>query len=49
VSQTDWHLALVYSSVMFFIASLGWLFINPKRVIVYTPADHEKLKEQGAI
>lgn len=49
VSQTDWHLALVYSSAMFFVASLGWLFINPNRVIVYTPADHDKLKVQGAI
>jgi MFS family permease len=38
-APTRWDLALVYSSVMFFIASLGWLFINPKRVIVYRAED----------
>jgi ACS family glucarate transporter-like MFS transporter len=36
---TRWDLALVYSSTMFFIAALGWLFINPKRVIVYKTDD----------
>lgn len=34
---TRWGLALVYSAAMFFTASIGWLFINPKRVIVYAP------------
>jgi MFS family permease len=32
-----WELALVYSAGMFFTAAAGWAFINPKRVIVYTP------------
>jgi MFS family permease len=34
---TRWGLALVYSAGMFFVAAIGWLFINPKRVIVYAP------------
>lgn len=31
----NWGVALSYSAIMFFIAALGWLFINPRRVIVY--------------
>ena len=46
---TRWDLALVYSAGMFFVASIGWLFINPKRVIVYAPPDHERLRAEGAI
>src|SRR5262249_55882578 len=34
---TRWGLVLVYSAGMFFVAAIGWLFINPKRVIVYAP------------
>lgn len=49
VSKTDWHLALVYSACMFFTAALGWAFINPRRVIVYAPADHEHLQQQGVL
>lgn len=45
----DWHLALVYSAGMFFLASIGWAFINPKKVIVYTPEDHERLQSEGII
>ena len=47
--RDNWMAALYFSSAMFLVAALGWLFINPKRVIVYAPADHEKLREQGAI
>ena len=31
----DWDLALVYSAAMFLTAAVCWLFINPRRVIVY--------------
>ncbi len=34
-----WYLALTFSAIMFFIASLGWAFIDPRRVIVYAPGD----------
>jgi hypothetical protein len=27
---------------MFFIAALSWLFVNPRRVIVYAPDGQEK-------
>jgi ACS family glucarate transporter-like MFS transporter len=49
VSKTNWELALVYSACMFFLASLGWAFINPKRVIVYRPEDHEELRKEGLV
>jgi nitrate/nitrite transporter NarK len=39
----QWELALVYSACMFFGASAGWLFINPKRVVVYLPEDRRRL------
>src|SRR5206468_7186826 len=31
----QWDLALVYSAAMFFTAAVCWLFVNPRRVIVY--------------
>ena len=48
-ATTDWHLALVYSACMFFIASAGWLFINPRRVIVYARDDRQRLRAEGAL
>ena len=47
--KDSWEMALVYSACMFFIASAGWVFINPKRVIVYTPEDRRRLQDEGAI
>lgn len=46
---TQWGWALIYSAAMFFVAAAGWLFINPKRVIVYTAAEHETLRAEGHI
>lgn len=46
---TRWDLALLYSAVMFLIAALGWVFINPRRVIVYSKDDHAKLVHDGVI
>lgn len=45
----DWRLALVFSASVFFMASVCWLFINPRHVIVYGDSDHEKLKAQGVL
>lgn len=47
--QGQWNLALVFSATMFFLACVCWLFINPRRVIVYAKSDHESLKAQGVI
>lgn len=48
-SKTNWELALVYSASMFFLASIGWLFINPRHVVVYRPEDHQTLRDQGIL
>jgi MFS family permease len=41
--KPNWSMSLFYYAVMFFIASVCWLFIDPRRVIVYAPADHQRL------
>jgi ACS family glucarate transporter-like MFS transporter len=45
----QWHWALAYSAGMFFAASLGWAFINPRHVVVYAPRDHKALRVQGVL
>ncbi|MBL8792827.1 MAG: MFS transporter [Planctomycetia bacterium] len=42
-------ISLYYYAAMFIIASLTWLFINPRRVIVYAPADRERLEAEGVL
>ena len=46
-SRNDWGWALGYSAIMFLIAAVGWAFINPRRVIVYSPEDQKALRAQG--
>ncbi len=36
----SWKVSLYFNAAMFFIAALSWLFVNPRRVIVYA-ARHE--------
>jgi len=48
-SGGNWHMALWYSAAMFLTAALLWAFINPRRVIVYTPEDRRRLREEGAL
>ncbi len=44
-----WELALAFSSGMFFTASLGWAFIDPRKVVVYSPADRQTLRAEGVL
>ena len=37
----NWKVSLYFNAAMSFIASLSWLFVNPRRVIVYAAARHE--------
>jgi MFS family permease len=48
-SRGQWDVALVYSAAMFFTAAACWAFINPRRVIVYTPEDHARLRLEGTL
>jgi ACS family glucarate transporter-like MFS transporter len=38
----SWKVSLYFNAAMFFIAALAWLFVNPRRVIVYAPEGKEK-------
>ncbi len=44
-----WELALAFSACAFAGASVCWLFINPRRVVVYAPADRQRLEEMGIL
>lgn len=48
-SQGRWELALAYSAGMFAVAAACWLFINPRHVIVYAPADKQRLQAEGML
>ena len=47
--EMKWDVSLYYYATMFFIASVCWFFINPRRVIVYTPADRNRLQAEGVL
>ncbi len=47
--RPDWKFALVFSAIMFSISSVCWLFINPRKVIVYGKQDREQLRAQGVL
>ena len=45
-----WDLAaLLFSAGMFFLSCVLWLFINPRKVIVYSDADRALLQQQGVL
>ncbi len=39
----EWRVSLYYYSAMFFIASIAWLVVDPRRVIVYSKEDQVRL------
>src|SRR5262245_20356708 len=43
----NWRVSLFYYASMFFVASACWLFINPRRVIVYAAEDRQRLQREG--
>ena len=47
--QTSWKISLYYYGAMFLVASVMWLFVNPRHVIVYSPADAERLRAEGKL
>lgn len=42
-----WKVTLYYAGGMFVLSGLFWLFINPRRVIVYSSADQQRLLAAG--
>jgi len=47
--QPSWKATLYYYAGMFFIAAVSWLFVNPRRVIVYGEADAARLRAEGRL
>src|SRR5262249_53922484 len=47
--EDNWAVALAYSATMFLVSAVCWLFINPRRVIVYTAEDRRRLRAEGAL
>lgn len=45
----NWTAALAFYAAMFGIACGCWLFIDPRRVAVYSRRDRERLEEEGAL
>ncbi len=45
----SWKATLYYYAAMFFIASFAWLFVNPRKVIVYSEVDQQRLRAEGRL
>jgi MFS family permease len=45
----NWSAAIAFYAIMFGIACCCWLFIDPRRVVVYSPQDRERLKAEGEL
>jgi ACS family glucarate transporter-like MFS transporter len=45
----NWSAMIPFYAAMFGIAAVCWLFIEPRRVIVYSPTDQERLKAEGIL
>jgi ACS family glucarate transporter-like MFS transporter len=47
--QPSWKASLYYYAAMFFIAAICWLFVDPRRVIVYSEVDRQRLQAEGRL
>jgi MFS family permease len=45
----DWSAAIAFYAAMFGVACGCWLFIDPRRVVVYAPRDRERLTTEGVL
>jgi hypothetical protein len=48
-AQPNWKAGLYFYAAMFFLASVSWLFVNPRKVIVYSKADQQRLHAEGRL
>src|SRR5712692_8693806 len=44
----SWRISLYYNAAMFFIASVSWLFVDPRKVIVYSKEDQQQRAEASS-
>jgi hypothetical protein len=45
----NWKVSLYYYAAMFFIAAVCFVFVDPRRTVVYSTADRLRLEAEGAL
>ncbi|MCI0377561.1 MAG: MFS transporter [Gemmataceae bacterium] len=48
-ADAKYAISLVFYGIMFLIAAVCWFFIDPRKVIVYAPADEKRLRADGVL
>ena len=44
----NWNFSLYYYAAMFFIAAVCFVFVDPRKTVVYSTADRQRLEAEGA-
>jgi anaerobic selenocysteine-containing dehydrogenase len=45
----NWKVSLYYYAAMFFIAAVCFVFVDPRRTVVYSDADRQRLEAEGSL
>jgi MFS transporter, ACS family, glucarate transporter len=45
----NWKVSLYYYAAMFFIAAVCFVFVDPRRTVVYSDADRERMEAEGLL
>jgi ACS family glucarate transporter-like MFS transporter len=45
----NWKISLYYYAAMFFIAGIAFVFVNPRRTVVYSTEDRLRLEAEGSL
>ncbi len=48
-AHPNWNISLPYNAATFFIAALCFLLVDPRRTVVYSDADRQRLEAEGAL
>ena len=48
-AHPNWNISLPYNAAMFFIAAVCFLFVDPRRTVVYSAQDRERLEAEGSL
>jgi hypothetical protein len=45
----NWKVSLYYYAAMFFVSAVCFAFIDPRRTVVYSDADRQRLEAEGSL
>ena len=48
-AHPNWNISLPYNAATFFIAALCFLLVDPRRTVVYSAQDRQRLEAEGAL